>query len=359
MIRFLAKYRHILSGIIIVAFIALFVYLAMKTKDIKMGTYDNKTYSGIAFNTAIKKSIFMNDENKRDELDRTIDVILRDVDNKLSYRNEASELAVFNRSYAVDGEYSFPPDIMMYLEKEMEIYKESNGAFSPCILPLSKLWGIEDGNTEIPSDADIKETLKHINGDDMEITDSGLTLHDGSMGIDFGAVGKGIAADEVLGELSKSDVPGAVISIGGTIATYGSKGADNTWHIGIQDPRAEDGQVFGVLDVTGGKVVSTSGDYEKYFETEDGKRYHHIFDPRTGYPADNGLISVTISTSSGFLSDAMSTACFVMGLEDGMKYAEEKGVDAIFVTSDKKVYLSPGLKKNFSIRNDEYEIAKR
>ena len=358
MIRFLAKYRHFFTVIIVIGLIAGFVYLAVKTKDLKTGTYDNKTYSGIAFGTAIKKTIFMDNIDKCDEIDRSIDKILKNVDDELSYRNEASEIAVFNGSYAAGGSYSLSPDIMLYLKKELEVYGETDGAFSPCILPLSKLWGIEDGRTEIPKDSDIKEVLKHINGDNMAVTDEGLTLNDGEMSIDFGAVGKGIAADEVLTGLSKTDVSGAVISVGGTIATYGTKGADSMWHIGIQDPRAANGEVLGVLDVTGGKVISTSGDYEKFFEV-DGKRYHHIFDPKTGYPVDNGLISVTIATGSGFMSDAMSTACFVMGLEDGMRYAENKGVDAIFVTSDKKVYLSNGLNNRFNIRNYDYEIAKK
>ena len=358
MIRFIARHRHIINTVIIIIIIILFVYFAIKTKDIKAGTYNNKTYSGIAFGTAIKKTIFTEEDSVCDEIDDNIDKLLKSVDDELSYRLEDSELAIFNRSYAAGGIYSLSPDIMRYLQEEMEVYKETKGAFCPCILPLAKLWGIEDGSKEVPDKSAIDEVIKHIDADNIVITDEGLTLNDGSMAIDFGAVGKGIAADKVIEELSKSQAKGAVVSVGGTVATYGVKGADSMWHIGIQDPRAEDGQVFAVLDVKGGNVVSTSGDYEKYFE-KDGKRYHHIFDPKTGYPADNGLISVTIATENGFLSDALSTACFVMGVDEGLQYAESKGVDAIFVTSDKKVYLTNGLKKRFHIKNDDYKIKKK
>lgn len=357
MIRFLARHRHLITGIVVVGLIILFVYMAIKTKDLKIGTYNNKTYSGIAFGTAIKKTIFAEGDEECDKVDYDIDKILKSVDEKLSYREPGSEIDVLNNSYAAGGIYSLSPDILMYVQKELDIYKETKGAFSPCILPLSKLWGIEDGEARVPEDDEIEAVLEHTNADNIVVTDEGLTFNDISMAIDFGAVGKGIAADEVLSELSKSSVKGAVVSVGGTIATYGVKGADDKWHIGIQDPRAEDGKVFAVLDVQGGTVISTSGDYEKYFEA-DGKRYHHIFDPGTGYPVDNGVISVTIATNNGFLSDALSTACFVMGVDKGLAYAESKGVDAIFVTSDKKVYVTKNLRKKFHIKNTEYKLVK-
>ncbi len=357
MMRFLARHRRIINVIVIIAFIAGFVYFTIKTRDIKIGTYDSKTYSGIAFNTAIKKTIFMNDVDRRDQIDAEIDKTLREIDEKLSYRNEDSEVAFFNRNYATGGIYNFDPEIISYLKKEMEICKETDGAFCPCILPLTRLWGIEDGNNKVPSDKDIKDRLARIDYKEMEVTDEGLTLNAGNMAIDFGASGKGIAADKVYKVLSDNDVPGAIISIGGTILTYGSKGADDIWRVGIQDPRGATGDAIGAIEVGGGTFISTSGDYEKFFEV-DGKRYHHILDPKTGYPADNGLISVTIATDNGLTSDAMSTACFVMGLEDGMRYAESKGADAVFVTSDKKIHLSKGLKKRFIIKAKDYEIAK-
>ncbi len=357
MIRFLARHRHLITGIVVVGLIILFVYMAIKTKDLKIGTYNNKTYSGIAFGTAIKKTIFAEEDEVCDKVDYDIDKILKSVDEKLSYREHGSEIDILNNSYAAGGIYTLSPDILMYLQKEMDIYKETKGAFSPCILPLSKLWGIEDGEARVPKESEIEAVLEHTNADNIVVTDEGMTFNDVNMAIDFGAVGKGIAADEVLSELSKSSVKGAVISVGGTIATYGVKGSDTMWHIGIQDPRAEDGNVFAVLDVNGGTVISTSGDYEKYFEV-DGKRYHHIFDPGTGYPADNGVISVTIATNNGFLSDALSTACFVMGVDKGLEYAEIKGVDAIIVTSDKNVYITKDLRKRLHIKNTEYKLVK-
>lgn len=358
MLRFLAKYRHQTSAIIIIAMITALTYLAIQSRNVRMSEYDNETYSGLAFGTTVKKTIYMDSVSDRQEVSDSIDELLKDLDERISYRNTSSEIAIFNKAYAVDGIITFSPDIKEYISRELEISNETEGAFSPCILPISLLWGIEDGYSKPPSRDELDEALLHIDPTDIEIVDDGVIFHNDGMKIDFGAVGKGIAADKVIDELSKRKVPGAIVSIGGTIAVYGDKGKGRPWHVGVQDPRGDEGKVLGVLAVTGGDVVSTSGDYEKYFEI-GGKRYHHIFDPKTGYPADNGLISVTICTNDGFLSDALSTACFVMGLDKGLQYAEDKGVDAIFVTAEKKVYITKSLKNRFDIRNDEYELEKK
>lgn len=159
-------------------------------------------------------------------------------------------------------------------------------------------------------------------------------------------------------KLWEKEIRGAVISVGGSIAVYGSKGNGKEWHIGIQDPRGEEGDILGVVDLSGSKMIATSGDYEKFFEA-DGKRYHHILDPATGYPADNDLISVTVISDSGFLSDALSTACFVMGLEKGMDYVDKKEVDAIFVTKNKEVYVTKNIKKSFRLQADDYKLVKK
>ena len=323
MIRFLAKYRHFVSAFIIIITIAVIFFLAQKTKNLRMSAYDNHSYSGQAFGTSIKKTFYCDDEQEREKMSEQLDKVLIDLDDRISYRNPESEVAFCNRSYVIDGLTKLSPDILGYLKRELEISKETDGAFSPCILPVTVLWGIEDGKEDIPGDDEIAKALEHIDPSDITVEKDGVVFHDTGMMIDFGAAGKGAAADLVMKELSDSKINGAVVSIGGTVAVYGEKGTGKMWHIGIRDPRGDIDDVLGVVDVPGYSVVSTSGDYEKYFE-KDGKRYHHIMDPETGAPADSGLISVTVISPDGFLSDAMSTACFVMGLKDGMAYAKEK-----------------------------------
>lgn len=346
-----------ITAVVVIVFLSGMIYFGIRMNQIRDMHVESETYAGTAMGTAVKKSIYSETKSQREQLNKQIDDCLTGLEKQLSIRFTDSEIFLCNANYAVDGVYQLSNNILDYLRQEIQISKETDGAYSPCIRPLSSLWGIEDGDTLIPGDDLIQDALQSVNTDNLEVADRGVIMHGENMGLDFGATGKGIACDEVAKLLMESDIYGAVISIGGSILVYGDKGDEKNWHIGIQDPRDEDGEVLGVLDIEGGKVISTSGDYEKYFE-QDGKRYHHIIDPATGYPAESGLISVTIISDNGLLSDAMSTACFVMGLEDGMAYAEEKGVEGVFVTEKKQVYVTPGLKKQFRLQADGYELVK-
>lgn len=355
--RFIARHRKVISAIVILIVIIVFVCLAKKTMDMKDVNVDTRVYSGIAMGTAVKKTIYSEDISKSDEVDKWIDDTLKQLEEQISVRIPESEIANVNRNYAVGGIYEVSEELLEYLRLEMQIFKETKGAFSPCIYPVSSLWGIENGNNQIPDAGLIEERLALSGANNIELCENGIIFHKADMELDLGAVGKGIACDVIREELEKTEIQGAVVSIGGSVLAYGDKGNGKSWHIGIQDPRAEQGEMLGVVDVEANTIISTSGDYEKYFEL-NGKRYHHIFDPATGYPADNGLISVSIICDDGLLSDALSTACFVMGLEEGMAYAEEKGVEGVFVTSDKKVYITKGLKKTFRLQADGYSIEK-
>ena len=172
--------------------------------------------------------------------------------------------------------------------------------------------------------------------------------------LDLGAVGKGIACDVAQNYLKQQkEVSGAVIAVGGSILLYGSKADGTNWNVAVQNPRGKDGEAMGVLSLSGTTNVSTSGDYEKYF-MQNGKRYHHILDPSTGYPAESSLISVTVVSDNGLLSDGLSTACFVLGKEKGQKLLETYGAEGIFIDQNKKVTVTKGLKDKFTILNEEY-----
>ena len=172
--------------------------------------------------------------------------------------------------------------------------------------------------------------------------------------LDLGAVGKGIACDVAQNYLKQQkEVSGAVIAVGGSILLYGSKADGTNWNVAVQNPRGQDGEAMGVLSLSGTTNVSTSGDYEKYF-MQNRKRYHHILDPSTGYPAESGLISVTVVSDNGLLSDGLSTACFVLGKEKGQKLLETYGAEGIFIDQNKKVTVTKGLKDKFTILDEEY-----
>ena len=172
------------------------------------------------------------------------------------------------------------------------------------------------------------------------------------MQMDLGAMGKGVALDEILKILeAHPEVSGAVISVGGSILTYGSKPEGGAWQIAVTDP-LDPSQSVGVLTLAGGYCVSTSGDYERYVEV-DGVRYHHILDPRTGSPAHSDVAGVTIVTKDGFLSDALSTACFVLGPEEGQKLLEKYDAEALFIDHAGTITMTEGMQQYFHLSNSQ------
>ena len=179
-------------------------------------------------------------------------------------------------------------------------------------------------------------------------------LPEKGMALDLGGIAKGYAGDAVAAELRKNGIKHAIADLGGNLFVIGGKPDGTDWNVGIQTPFKPRGEYFGILCVSD-KAVVTSGIYERYFE-ENGKTYHHIMDTKTGYPIDNELFSVTVVNDSSMAADALAKA-FTMGLTDGMKFIEStKGAEAIFVTKDKKVYLTPGLKGKFKITDSNYKL---
>ena len=167
------------------------------------------------------------------------------------------------------------------------------------------------------------------------------------MVLDLGAVGKGLACDDILAYLEgQAEVKAAVISVGGGILTYGEKPDGTAFRVAITDP-FDTGAYCGYLTLTGNWFVSTSGDYERFVEV-DGKRYHHILNPATGYPAESGVKSVTILSKNGMISDALSTACFVLGEEKGRLLAEKYGVEALFISEDGIISMTKGMREYFT-----------
>lgn len=219
-----------------------------------------------------------------------------------------------------------------YVSLLLDVCEKSGGAFDFTLGAVSDLWNF--GSTPaIPDSKALADALSHSGYQKLSLDGGQLTMQDKSTVLDFGASGKGIALDSVKAYLDTRDVKNAVVSVGGSTLLYG----DKDFTVGIRNPEGNAGSYIAKLHMGGG-CVSSSGSYEQFFE-ENGKRYHHILNPGTGYPVDNGLVGVTIVSDSGLLSDALSTACFVLGTEKGSALAAEYGCTAIFVTADKKIYV--------------------
>lgn len=219
-----------------------------------------------------------------------------------------------------------------YFSLLLDVCEKSGGAFDFTLGAVSDLWSF-GSNPKIPDDAALAEALSHSGYEKISLSGSTLSMQDKSAVLDFGASGKGIALDSIKAYLETRDIKSAVVSVGGSSLLFG----DKEFTVGIRNPEGNAGSYIAKLHMGEG-CVSSSGSYEQFFE-ENGRRYHHILNPETGYPVDNGLVGVTIVSESGLLSDALSTACFVLGIEKGSALAAEYGCTAIFVTQDKKIYV--------------------
>lgn len=233
----------------------------------------------------------------------------------------------------------------------------TNGAFDITIGPLTKLWGIGTGGSSVPSEVMIKQALASINYRDVELDKGARTVflkHRG-MAIDLGAVAKGYAGDRVKVFLEKVGVRHAIVDLGGNVVTIGAKPDGSPWRIGIQSPDLSRGNYVGVVQVKNEAVVS-SGQYERFI-TVGGKRYGHILSTTTGFPVHNGIASTTIVTASSTDGDALSTSVFALGVQKGLALVNSlKGVEAVILTTDKKVYLSRGIATSFHLSDPNYTI---
>lgn len=295
-------------------------------------------------------------ENADKAIDSAFDRI-SEIHNKMNVNDENSEVSKINK-LAGRGYQRVSGDTLYVIKKGLFYSALSKGRFDITIGPLVKLWGIGTDKARLPEKKEIENVLSLINYKDVIINEdkNEVMLKKENMSIDLGAIAKGYAADEVIRILKENGIKSAVADLGGNIYVLGSKPNGKPWRIGIQDPFKSRGSTFAAIEVKD-KTLVTSGNYERFF-IKNGKRYHHILDVKTGYPVENGLVSVTIIGDSSIDCDALSTTVFVLGLQEGMKLIESlKGYDAIFVTQDKKVYVTSGIKNyNFNITNEEFKM---
>ena len=242
-------------------------------------------------------------------------------------------------------------DLASLLSEGLDITRESDGAFDIVIAPLTSLWDFTAEDPKVPDDADIQNALPLCSSDGVTIDKQDITLPSDDIQFDVGAIAKGYIADRLKDFLVKKGVNSAIINLGGNVLCIGSKPDGTPFKVGIQKPFADRNETEAVMDITGKSVVS-SGIYERCFK-QGGKLYHHILNPQTGYPYDNGLISVTIISDQSVDGDALSTTCFALGLEDGLKFAEKKGVQAVFITEDYELHYTDGFQDEINVTDVE------
>lgn len=194
----------------------------------------------------------------------------------------------------------------------------SGGVFDISIGALTDLWDIPNNNGTIPAQSQINAALATVDYRQITVDGNTVTLGNPDAALDLGGIAKGYAADRMREYLNANGACEGFINLGGNVLTLGQKANEEPYHIGIRKPFGEDGETITAVDVTDRSIV-TSGRYERYFE-KDGHIYHHILDPKNGYPYDNGLNGVTILSDSSMVGDALSTICFALGQEKGTEF---------------------------------------
>ena len=242
---------------------------------------------------------------------------LHEIDETFSVTIDSSEISAINKA-AGERSVSVSSDTAYVVRSALAFAELTGGAFDPTVGPLVKIWGINTDHARVPEKSEIDAVLPLINWRDVSVTDDNtVMLKRRGMALDLGGIVKGYAADELTKILKARKVRRAIVDLGGNIFVYGKKKDGSPWRVGIKNPNDPEGVPSIVLNVANSTIV-TSGVYERFF-TENGVRYHHILDAKTGYPASSGLLSSTVICESSMAADALSTSVFVLGKESGME----------------------------------------
>ncbi len=280
-------------------------------------------------------------EDGNEDLYTAIAVRLQEIDSAFNVNRPDSSLSKINWA-AGKSPVVVEQDVITVIRSALSFAERSDGAFDPTIGPLVVLWDICGDNPKVPSQREIDAALSLVNWRKLRLDEESASvfLEEEGMRLDLGGIAKGYAADEIVKILQKRKVKRAVIDLGGNIYVFGGKKDGSLWKVGVKNPADKGASVASVLSVEGNLSVVTSGNYERFFVSE-GKRYHHIINPKTGYPGENELASVTIISASSMEADAMSTTAFLLGEKAFSKAFPRAKYVCIF--SDGSMSASEGL----------------
>lgn len=271
--------------------------------------------------------------------------ILSELNSLWSRTEEESDVSALNTANGMAC--TMDARTVTLLQTAMEVSQRTGGAFDVTILPVVILWQECEAAGRLPTDTELEHARSLVGYDRITLTSASSASVPSDMGIDLGGIGKGAAISVLIEYLREHDACG-VVSFGSNVAVLGEKPTGEAYRIALRDPH--DASAYaGILSMTDGEILSVSGDYERYY-TIDGARYHHILDPKTGYPADTGLSSVAVVCRDGALADALSTALFVMGEEAALAFHQSGTYDfeAVFIRTDGSLRITEGLAARFT-----------
>ena len=295
-------------------------------------------------NTFLVQTLYGSEEDAASD-----EALVRDLEMKLSRTLQQSEVRTLTD--AGGAEVSLSPDTLEILGLALEAQQKTAGAYSPFLGALRDLWGFGSENPAAPDARTVADAVSQALDAELQITETGAALSSGD--IDLGGAAKGYALDLINRNLEDRNVAAALVDFGGALLARGAK-PTGPWRVGIRDPLSSQGGSIAEFDAAD-VCIETSGISEQSF-TADGQTYHHLLDPKTGWPAENSLASVTVVSSSGTEADIYATALFVMGLEDGLAFTDEHNLQALFITKNQEIIPSADFSYDLQITDDAFHL---
>ena len=332
------KYKF---SLIIIILVAILFIMNSRNKSMVYTTNINGVMDTITDITLITK------QDGKKYIDDVSELIEK-YDKMFSHTNEESDIYRLNHNSTTSVSY----ETYEIIEKSKELFKETNGSFDITVGAVSNLWNDTFEGGDLPDENEIKKALATVDYNSLNLADNNVIKTISSQKINLGAVAKGYIADKLKLYLEENKIDNALINLGGNIYAKGKNQSGKYWNVGVLDPNTKNSLL--TLRISD-KFVITSGNYFRYRDI-NSKRYHHIIDAKNGYPADNELNSVTIVSDNGFLGDALSTSCFLVGYEKSKLLLEKYDVCAIFVTKDNKIYYSKELNNSMEKTAPDYEF---
>lgn len=337
--------QALLSRTALISFLMPLLFIHSATAQDQRIVEDQKVFTidtllmGSAFSFS---AIHANTDSSYMAVRSAIDEVAR-IEEMISSWSDMSETSEINRNAGIRA-VKVSPELYALIRRSLKVSKLSKGAFDITFQPAKGYWQFDRTERPLPDSSMICESLRHIGFRHIELlAGSRVYLNDSSIRISFGAIGKGYAANRAKAEMERFGVSGGLVNAGGDILSFGQGPQDGKWPVVVSNPVLPS-QYVARVSVSGLAVV-TSGDYEKYF-TSNGKRYPHILDPRTGWPAI-GLSSVSVFCPDAELADALSTAIFVLGVNDGLALVDQlMMVECFIIDNEGNKFYSKGLGKN-------------
>lgn len=333
-IYYLDKYMSVLKKIKILYFLVPLLIFTSCSKEKSL-----ETQTQIALGTVCSIQL---ESDVSSQIYNNCFQILSDVEKELSRTRSDSYISILNR----DKYVQVNQEVFDLFKFAISLAKQSNGKFNIAMGEVISLWDIGGDNPRVPSEEEL--TNVNIDYNQIKLNEADLSIEiPNDMEVDFGALGKGYAADKLKSYLESENIDKAIINLGGNVLVIGEKDKNTPWSIGLQDPDDVD-NIYSVVKVKDSSIV-TSGTYERFFY-QDGVKYHHILDPETLYPCESDIISSTIIGESSLICDSLSTTCFLLGSSQAIEFMKNyEGYNALLLLEDGSIVTSDGFNIEFKL----------